>query len=120
MTDKYEALRAALDGCGESDYHLHQCEEAIRALLAERDGLLEQHGRDSATLRKYAQERDDLRKERDALSKDAERLDFIETQDCWIGLIVLDDVEPIITGGGSYRQTVREAIDAAISAKGGE
>ncbi|MCR4158780.1 hypothetical protein NUK34_07935 [Kerstersia gyiorum] len=62
--------------------------ETIRALLAERDalvdtandqarandllsereaGLLAQHERDSATLRRYAQQRDDLRKERDAL-----------------------------------------------------
>lgn len=133
MTNKYEALRAALaagptpgpwSACGSAGYiqageghprHTilavayghdgnHQFNapgsrengkyiaaahpETIRALLAERDalvdtandqarandllsereaGLLAQHERDSATLRRYAQQRDDLRKERDAL-----------------------------------------------------
>ncbi|CAM4133780.1 hypothetical protein [Kerstersia similis] len=69
--------------------HIAACDpETISALLAERDalvdtandqarandllsereaGLLAQHERDSATLRRYAQQRDDLRKERDAL-----------------------------------------------------
>jgi hypothetical protein len=40
----------------------------ITGLLAERDGLLEQHHRDSATLREYAQARDDIRKKHNELA----------------------------------------------------
>ncbi len=50
MTDNYKHLRDAVDDCGESDYHLHQYEDAIRALLAERDALREALRWTAATL----------------------------------------------------------------------
>lgn len=43
--------------------------ERVAELEAERDGWLDQHHRDIAILREYAQHRDELRKERDALLK---------------------------------------------------
>ncbi len=48
--------------------------KAILALLDEIDGLLAQHGRDSAELRALCQARDDARKERDRLKAENEAL----------------------------------------------
>ncbi len=48
--------------------------QAILGLISRLDGLLEQHGRDSAELRALCQARDDARKERDRLKAEVERL----------------------------------------------
>ena len=48
--------------------------QAILGLISRLDGLLEQHGRDSAELRALCQARDDARKERDRLKAENEAL----------------------------------------------
>lgn len=48
--------------------------KTVLALLDEIDGLLAQHGRDSAELRALCQARDDARKERDRLKAENEAL----------------------------------------------
>lgn len=48
--------------------------QAILGLISRLDGLLEQHGRDSAELRSLCQARDDARKERDRLKAENEAL----------------------------------------------
>ena len=52
--------------------------QAILGLISRLDGLLEQHGRDSAELRALCQGRDDARKERDRLKAEVERLRKVE------------------------------------------
>lgn len=70
MNDKYKDLRDALANFNKYPWSDETRNKIIRAapgLLAERDALLAQHHTDSKTLREYAQQRDDMRKERDAL-----------------------------------------------------
>lgn len=45
--------------------------------------------------------------------KDTERLDWMETQTCWIGIEGEFSLQPKITAGGEYKQTIRAAIDTA-------
>lgn len=54
-----------------------------------------------------------IKAERDALAEDKERLDWLETQDCWMGLWGERDIQPKISAGGCYALKVRQAIDAA-------
>lgn len=64
MTDRYTDIRAALDaaqGFGEDWFVALNSAEA-RALLAERDALLDQHHRDSKELRRLCAQRDAARK----------------------------------------------------------
>lgn len=51
------------------------------------------------------------------LEADRKRLDWLETQDVWIGIEGEYDVTPRITCGKSYRDKVRSSIDAAMKAK---
>lgn len=45
---------------------------------------------------------------------DKARLDWLETQDCWIGICGEYDPEPIYPCGGLYTNTVRETCDAGL------
>jgi len=60
-------IRALLADHDEAQALAHVAMEHGAKLEAERAGWLDQHHRDSKTLREYCQQRDDLRKERDAL-----------------------------------------------------
>jgi hypothetical protein len=55
----------------------------------------------------------DLRRENAALRADKERLDWLETQDCWIGVYGEYDINARICAGGSHSQRIRSAVDAA-------
>lgn len=57
-----------------------------------------------------------------ALRADKERVDWLETQDCWIGICGDYNAEPIHSAGGCYVAKVRDICDAARAAKseGGE
>ena len=55
----------------------------------------------------------ELRRENAALRADKERLDWLETQDCWIGVYGEYDINARICAGGSHSQRIRSAIDAA-------
>ena len=55
--------------------------------------------------------------ELDQLRADKARLDWLEAQDCWIGLMGEYDVSPRIAAGGAYAQSVRATIDAAMEGK---
>jgi len=48
-----------------------------------------------------------------ALRADKERLDWLETQDCWIGVYGEYDINARICAGGSHSQRIRSAVDAA-------
>jgi len=56
---------------------------------------------------------DALRVENAALRADAKRMDWLETQSCWIGVEGEFELRPIISAGGCYTQTVRDSVDAA-------
>lgn len=56
-----------------------------------------------------------LREENERLRVDAERLDWLETQDCWIGLEGEFEIRPKITAGRIYGKSVRAAIDSALA-----
>jgi hypothetical protein len=58
---------------------------------------------------------DEARNELDALRKDKARLDWLETQACWIGVRGEYDVTPDYAVGGGYSVTVRAACDIAMS-----
>ena len=47
------------------------------------------------------------------LRADKERLDWLETQDCWIGVYGEYDINARICAGGSHSQRIRSAVDAA-------
>lgn len=72
---------------------------------------------ENASLRAHAervgQANDRLVVENDALRKDKERLDWLETQDCWIGVYGEYDINARICAGGSHSQRIRSAVDAA-------
>lgn len=55
-----------------------------------------------------------LLEQNDALRKDKERLDWLETQDCWIGVYGEYDINARICAGGSHSQRIRSAVDAAM------
>lgn len=67
MEDKHKDLRWALDHYSVMDKSIPVNREEIRMLLAERDGLIAQHHRDSAELRSICAARDEARKQRDAM-----------------------------------------------------
>lgn len=171
MTDNYEALRGALEAGPEpgrwekttpsstniyshsgylvavvkrwndSNYIAAANPETIRALLAERDalvdtandqarandllsereaGLLAQHERDSATLRRYAQQRDDLRKERDAL-RESLRWTAAVLQDAAGSPYCVDESGVFAIEGESRTMTqILDAADAALAQHQGE
>lgn len=51
---------------------------------------------------------------------DAERIDWLETQNCWIGLKeTMCGIEPVIAAGRDYMDSVRAAIDAARATQKG-
>jgi hypothetical protein len=54
--------------------------------------------------------------ELDALRKDKARLDWLETQACWIGVRGEYDISPDYAVGGGYSVTVRAACDSAMLA----
>jgi len=55
----------------------------------------------------------ELERENIALRADKERLDWLETQDCWIGVYGEYDINARICAGGSHSQRIRSAVDAA-------
>ena len=55
----------------------------------------------------------ELERENIALRADKERLDWLETQDCWIGDYGEYDINARICAGGSHSQRIRSAVDAA-------
>jgi hypothetical protein len=55
----------------------------------------------------------ELERENAALRADKERLDWLETQDCWIGVYGEYDINARICAGGSHSQRIRSAVDAA-------
>jgi hypothetical protein len=52
--------------------------------------------------------------ELDELRKDKARLDWLETQACWIGVRGEYDISPDNAAGGGYSLTVRAVCDLAI------
>ena len=72
---------------------------------------------ENAELRAHAERvgeaNDRLAVENAALRKDKERLDWLETQDCWIGVYGEYDINARICAGGSHSQRIRSAVDAA-------
>jgi hypothetical protein len=46
--------------------------------------------------------------------EDTARMDWLETQDCWIGVSGEYDVTPKFAVGGGYALTVRETIDRVL------
>jgi hypothetical protein len=52
--------------------------------------------------------------ELDELRKDKARLDWLETQSCWIGVRGEYDITPDSNAGGGYSETVRSVCDRAI------
>jgi hypothetical protein len=53
--------------------------------------------------------------ELDELRKDKARLDWLETQACWIGVRGEYDITPDSAAGGGYSVTVRAVCDLAMS-----
>jgi hypothetical protein len=54
--------------------------------------------------------------ELDALRKDKARLDWLETQDCWIGVRGEYDITSDYAAGVGYSETVRSVCDRAMKA----
>jgi hypothetical protein len=48
------------------------------------------------------------------LMKDKKRLDWLETQDCWIDIDGEYDIKPKYACGDGYKDTVREICDKHI------
>lgn len=65
----------------------------------------------------YAATIADLNEQLAAAKADTERLDWLETQDCWIGVFGEYDIDANIKAGGGYTQGVRAAIDSARKAQ---
>jgi hypothetical protein len=58
----------------------------------------------------------ELKRQLEEAQKDAEIVDYLETQCCWVGLRdKLDGVSPLYACGGEYQDSVRNAISAAIA-----
>jgi hypothetical protein len=51
-----------------------------------------------------------------ATMADTRRVDWLETQDCWIGLRDTgSEIRPLRYAGGCYRRSVRDVVDAALA-----
>ena len=50
-------------------------------------------------------------------ARDSERMDWLETQSCWIGIYGEFETKSRRQAGGAYRMTVRDACDSCMPNK---
>jgi hypothetical protein len=96
----YSNLRALSQGC-------------VSGRISEWPMLKIEAGRVLASIAELEAENARLKEER---SEDTKDMDWLETQDCWIGLklnFCEDGCEPVIAAGKSYRETVRSVCRSA-------